>query len=57
MSVRAAAVLAWALALGRIGGGAILLACLDAPGWAIAGWLLSNFTVRFRFAAGKGRST
>jgi len=48
MSARAAAFLAWSFALSRIAGGALLLWALDAPAWAIAGWLLANVRVAFR---------
>jgi hypothetical protein len=48
MNARAAAFLAWFFALARIAGGALLLWALDAPSWAIAGWLLANVRVRFR---------
>lgn len=56
MSARAAAFLAWFFALARIAGGACLLWVLDAPAWAIAGWLLANVRVTFRVPSDASRA-
>lgn len=56
MSLRAAAFTTWALALLRVGGGAILLAVLGAPSWAVAGWLLPNVRMRLQLPVQGERS-
>jgi hypothetical protein len=48
MNLRPALFTLWLLVLARVFGGAALLWLLDAPGWAIAAWLMLHLKFNVR---------
>ena len=54
MSLRAAAFTLWLFTSAKVFGGAALLWCLGAPGWAIAAWLMLHLKFGLRLPGNSG---